>query len=227
LPNKESLFDFFDNPDVLIHLAWDGLSNLNDLIHVEEYLYSHYQFLKSYINSGGKHILVTGTCLEYGIQKGCLDEVMPVDPITSYGIAKNSLRQFLIVLRQSQSQFIFQWVRLFYMYGKGQSPRSIIPQLEDAIQKGDAIFNMSGGEQLRDYLPVNKVAEYICKIALQDNVTGIINCCSNEPITVKRLVEDYIKLNAASIQLNLGYYPYIKYEPMHFWGDNSKLKLIK
>jgi hypothetical protein len=26
--------------------------------------------------------------------------------------------------------------------------------------------------------------------------------------------------------LNTGYYPYPDYEPMHFWGDDSRLKTI-
>ena len=46
---------------------------------------------------------------------------------------------------------------------------------------------MSGGEQERDYLPIEKVAEYIVTIALQDNISGIINCCSGKPIKVKQL----------------------------------------
>ena len=29
------------------------------------------------------------------------------------------------------------------------------------------------------------------------------------------------------MKLNLGYYPYPTYEPMAFWGDNTKLDLIK
>lgn len=226
LPKEESLYNLFDNPDVLMHLAWDGLSDLNDLIHVDKNLFSHYQFLKSYINSGGKHILVTGTCLEYGIQTGCLDEEMLVDPITSYGIAKNSLRQFLNVLGQNESQFIFQWVRLFYMYGKGQHPRSVIPQLEEAILRGDKNFNMSGGEQLRDYLPVTKVAEYIARIAEQDEVVGAINCSSGRPIAIKTLVKEYAESFGSNINFNYGYYPYKEYEPMAFWGDNKKLKKI-
>jgi nucleoside-diphosphate-sugar epimerase len=225
--NNISVYDYFKKPDVLIHLAWAGLPDFQNLIHLESNLPKHKKFLSNFISSGGKHLTVIGTCLEYGIQTGCLSEELTALPTTSYGIAKNNLRIYLEELQQENNSFIFQWVRLFYMYGPGQQSTSIIPQLAAAIERKDSFFNMSGGEQTRDYLPINKVAEYICKIALQDNVTGIINCCSNEPITVKRLVEDYIKLNAASIQLNLGYYPYTKYEPMHFWGDNSKLKLIK
>ena len=85
---------------------------------------------------------------------------------------------------------------------------------------------MSGGEQVRDYLPVEKVAEYIAAIALQHSVEGIINCCSGKPVTVKELVENYLAEKHKNIALNLGHYPYPDYEPMRFWGDNKKLKSI-
>jgi len=88
------------------------------------------------------------------------------------------------------------------------------------------VFNMSGGEQVRDYLPVEKVAEYIVSIALQKQVTGVINCCSGEPVTIKDLVNDYLALKKQHITLNLGYYPYPDYEPMRFWGDNTKLLAV-
>jgi dTDP-6-deoxy-L-talose 4-dehydrogenase (NAD+) len=58
-------------------------------------------------------------------------------------------------------------------------------------------------------------------------VQGIINCCSGTPVSVKTFVENYLKEKNRSIKLNLGYYPYTDYEPMYFWGDNSKLKLIQ
>lgn len=226
LQKEVPVFEFFERPDVLIHLAWDGLPHFKDLKHIDQNLPVHYNFLKSYINSGGKHILVAGTCLEYGMIGGCIQEDMFVNPSTSYGIAKNSLRQFLEILNNTQSAFVFQWVRLFYMYGKGQHPRSIIPQLEEAILRGDTRFNMSGGEQLRDYLPVEKVAEYLVKIAEQDLVVGLINCCSGQPIAIKDFVKEYAKSLGSNIELNLGYYPYTDYEPLVFWGDNQKLKSI-
>jgi len=112
------------------------------------------------------------------------------------------------------------------MYGKGQNANSLLSQLERSVAGGDKVFNMSGGEQVRDYLPVEKVAEYIVAIAMQNNVQGIVNCSSNNPVTVKKLVEDYLIQNDKHISLNLGYYPYADYEPMAFWGDNTKLKTI-
>jgi dTDP-6-deoxy-L-talose 4-dehydrogenase (NAD+) len=82
---------------------------------------------------------------------------------------------------------------------------------------------MSGGEQLRDYLPVEVVAENIVKIALQNKIQGIINNCSGQPISIRRLVEEYLQKTGAKIDLNLGYYPYPIYEPHAFWGCTKKI----
>jgi dTDP-6-deoxy-L-talose 4-dehydrogenase (NAD+) len=98
--------------------------------------------------------------------------------------------------------------------------------LEKALANGEKVFNMSKGEQMRDYLPVEQVAENIVRIARQRNVAGIINCCSGRPVTVKAMVENYLERNGKTIALNLGYYPYPDYEPFRFWGDPSKLKTI-
>ena len=146
-------------------------------------------------------------------------------PDCSYAIAKDNLRRYLVEL-QKNNKFIFQWVRLFYMYGKGQNKKAIIPQLEAAISRGESEFKMSGGEQLRDYLPIESVAEYLSKIALQKRITGIINCSSGTPISIRKLIEDEINKNNYKIKLNLGFYPYPTYEPMAFWGNKTKLNLI-
>jgi dTDP-6-deoxy-L-talose 4-dehydrogenase (NAD+) len=127
---------------------------------------------------------------------------------------------------QLQANFDLKWVRLFYMYGKGQNPNSLFSQLDKAIVGQDEVFNMSGGEQVRDFLPVDKVAEYVVKIALQNEVTGIINCCSGKPVSVKQFVNHYLEEKNAALTLNLGYYPYPDYEPMAFWGNDKKLKKI-
>ena len=221
----ENVFQFFREPDVVIHLAWEGLPNYKDLFHFERNLFTNYRFLKNLLEGGLKSLTVTGTCLEYGLQNGCLSEDTPTQPTIPYSIAKDTLRKFLEQLQQKY-HFSFKWIRLFYMYGKGQNPGSLLPQLDKALDRGDKIFNMSGGEQLRDYLPAEKVAEYVNKISLQNKVLGIINCCSGKPISIRKLVEDHMKKRGKTIKLNLGYYPYSDYEPMGFWGDNTKLKLI-
>lgn len=223
--SETDLSEYFKHPDAVIHLAWQGLPNYKSPFHFEQGLFSQYSFIKNLVTSGIKDITITGTCFEYGMKEGELNEYMMPEPANPYALAKDTLRKFLVELQKAHP-FILKWVRLFYMYGKGQSENSLISKLESAISSGDDVFNMSGGEQQRDYLPVEQVAEYVVKIATQKEITGIINCCSNSPIKIKDFVADYLNKTNKSIALNLGHYPYPDYEPMNFWGDNTKLKSI-
>ncbi|MDR0390926.1 MAG: NAD-dependent epimerase/dehydratase family protein [Planctomycetaceae bacterium] len=224
LNNQEATnwYELFCQPDLVIHLAWQGLPNYGELFHIERNLWTSYCFLKQMIESGTRDITVIGTCFEYGLQEGCLSEDLPAKPNTIYGVSKNTLRIFLEQL-QTKISFDFKWIRLFYLYGQGQNKNSILEQLKSAIKRNDKIFNMSGGEQLRDYLPVEVVAENIVKIALQNKIQGIINNCSGQPISIRRLVEEYLQKTETKIDLNLGYYPYPNYEPHAFWGCTKKI----
>jgi len=215
-------FELMGRPDVLINLAWAGLPNYESLHHFEAELPAQYNFLKGLVQSGLRNLVATGTCFEYGMQSGPLDEDMETKPTNPYGFAKDNLRRQLEYLKNDQ-QFTLIWARLFYLYGEGQAKNSLLPQLRRAVERGDKVFNMSGGEQLRDYLPVTKVAKHLVTLALGNRDNGIVNVCSGKPISVRGLAECWIKENHCSIKLNLGYQPYTDYEPMAFWGKRQKL----
>ena len=218
-------FELMGRPDVLIHLAWSGLPNYKSLHHFEQELPAQYRFLKNLIESGLQTLVVTGTCFEYGMQSGWLSEDDETRPENPYGFAKDTLRRQLEYFKQLHP-FNLTWARLFYLYGDGQAPNSLWSQLKNAIEQHDAVLNMSGGEQLRDYLPVNKVARQLVGLALKQQDIGIINVCSGRPQSVRGLVEGWIHENHWKIDLNLGFYPYPNHEPMAFWGNASKLNSI-
>jgi nucleoside-diphosphate-sugar epimerase len=211
-------FVLLGRPDVLIHLAWDGLPNYKSLHHLESELPKQYLFLKTLVDSGLPSLLVTGTCFEYGMQSGPLTADMQTKPGNPYGYAKDALRKQLQYL-QTAKNFDLTWARLFYTYGEGQPRSSLYPLLKEAVARRDKVFNMSGGEQLRDYLPVEDVADQIVRAALAQRDAGAINICSGKPISVRGLVEQWLFENNWEIELNLGYYPYPDYEPMEFWGE--------
>jgi len=71
---------------------------------------------------------------------------------------------------------------------------------------------------LRDYLPVEDVARQIVESAMAQRDMGAINICSGRPVSICRLVEQWISENQWKIQMNIGHYPYPDYEPMAFWG---------
>ena len=222
----ESLYAFFGKPDQLIHLAWEDLSNYNSSSHISVILPNHCDFIESMVAGGLKEVVVTGTCFEYGMIEGCLSEDINTKPENPYAVAKDSLRKFIVDL-QNRHNFVYKWIRLFYMYGEGQSKTSLMYLLDKAIQNKDKEFNMSGGEQLRDFLPIDKVIQNIELIARQNiYLNQPINCCSGKPISIKQLVENYLEKKKYNMKLNLGFYPYLDYESMNFWGNNSKLKEI-
>lgn len=218
-------FDRLGRPDVLIHLAWSGLPNYRSLHHVESELPAQYRFLRGLVEAGLASLVVAGTCFEYGMQSGPLHEDLPTRPENPYGFAKDALRRELEFLKATKS-FSLTWARLFYLHGEGQAETSLLPQLRRAVAAGEKAFNMSGGEQLRDYLAVDEAADLLVALAAARRDAGAVNVCSGRPVSVRRLVEGWIRDNDWTIDLNLGHYPYPDYEPMAFWGERRKLDTI-
>jgi dTDP-6-deoxy-L-talose 4-dehydrogenase (NAD+) len=214
-------FRRLDSPDVLVHLAWDGLPNYGSVHHLEQ-LAGQTAFLGTMLRDGLQGLLVAGTCLEYGLQSGALSEDLPTAPVTAYGQAKDRLRAALEALRAVRPYHL-TWARLLYLHGPGQAAGSLIPQLEAAMARGDDAFDMSGGEQQRDYLPVEEAARYLVELATNGRDNGVVNVCSGTPVTVRDLVESTVRARGAELRLNLGRHPYPDYEPMAFWGDRTRL----
>ncbi len=218
----ENWFEFLGRPDVVIHLAWDDLNDYKTLKHLHQYLPIHVEFIRNLVDNGLRKIVISGTCFEYGLQSGSIQETDSTNPVTPYGTAKDTLRQYLSYL-QSQRPFSLIWLRYFYMYGDGQPKKSFFSQLECAIEQNDSVFNMSGGEQLRDYLPVKQIASLTATLACDAQAKGTYNICSGYPVSMRSLAEKKITEKNSSITLKLGHYPYPDYESMAFWGNRTKL----
>ncbi|WP_455940050.1 NAD-dependent epimerase/dehydratase family protein [Helicobacter fennelliae] len=215
--------DFMQGYDTLIHLAWESMNNVCDYKHIDiNYAHSMHLIKQAITSYKIKNITIAGSCFEYGTHSGKINESFIPNPQTSYGIAKTFLHKSL---EQFQKIYPFQlkWLRIFYLYGEGQNPHSLLPQLQNALNHKQTNFNMSGGEQLRDYLDIKIAASYIAKIALHQDFNGVCNICSGSPISVRMLCERYLHNTQQSINLNLGFYPYAEYEPLAYWGDNTKL----
>jgi len=146
----KSNFEELGSPNTLIHLAWGSLHDFNSPDHIDIELPAHFNFLKSLVESGLPSLIVSGTCLEYGMQYGPLSADLETQPVVAYAIAKDKLRKQLENL-YAKTDLNFLWARLFYIYGEEQGPKSLFSQLKNVALEAGAVFNMSGGEQLRDY----------------------------------------------------------------------------
>lgn len=220
--DAEQVARWVEGIDALAHLAWPGLPNYQALFHLEQNLMADYNFIKHAVQAGVQQVLVTGTCFEYGMQSGPLDEQCQARPVNPYGLAKHCLHQFLQALQRHQP-FTLQWARLFYLHGEGQNVNSLLAALDRAIDTGATAFDMSAGEQLRDFQPITEAARQLVGLLHCRAFSGVVNCASGQPVTVRRLVEQRLQERGASLQLNLGIYPYPTHEPMAFWAVTDRL----
>ena len=216
-------FDRLGRPDIVIHLAWDGLPNYLSPRHVDVEWPAQSQFLQGLVGAGLRTLVVTGTCAEYGMQSGCLHEDMTPAPSNRYGTAKDALRRDLERL-SATTPFDLRWLRLFYLYGDGQAPTSLYSQFRAAIARGDKRFDISAGDQTRDFIKAADAAAAIAAVACAPRAPRILNVCSGMPTTVRSLVERWRADMAADIELNLGVFGYPDYEPFAFWGDDRRLR---
>lgn len=221
----DDVYEYLLRPTHCIHLAWPGLPNYLEDHHIRHALPQSEHFLRQLVTAGLRRLVVAGTCFEYGMTEGVLSEDDDVTPTTQYGIAKNRLRESLMDSLNGAACSLV-WARLFYLHGSGQSPKSLFGQLDAAIAAGATVFDMSKGEQIRDYLFVETAAEHLTKIFLSDSFAGIINICSGQRLELKALVKNHLRERGSNIELNLGVFPYPKWEPFRFWGSTDRLKRV-
>ena len=135
LLNSKSWSNLLDqHPTNVVLLSWPGLPNYNEHFHVTRNLPACIELIEQLANVGLKRIVVAGTCYEYGLQNGPLREDQLTDPINCYAIAKDGLRRVL-ASRSVRLNFNWCWARIFYPFGNGQNPNSLLPSLQRSIDK--------------------------------------------------------------------------------------------
>lgn len=219
-----NVYTSLGSPDVCLHMAWrDGFVH-NSVNHIGD-LSSHYKFLVALMEQGLKHLAVMGTMHEVGYWEGKIDENTPCNPISMYGIAKDALRRSMIAYCKSNS-ILLQWLRGFYILGDDKKNHSIFSKLLQADEQGQELFPFTTGKTKYDFINVDELVEQISKAVTQTDVTGIINCCSGNPMTLAERVENFIKGHKLKIRLNYGVFPDRPYDSPIIFGDDKKIKQI-
>lgn len=211
--------------EALVHLAWEGLPNYGSARHINQELPRQRTFLDAALLAGLRRLVVAGTCFEYGMREGELHERLEPAPANPYGQAKDALRRHTEAACASHGCGLV-WARLFYLYGEGQAPSSVWSQLNDHIRRGESSFPMSGGQQVRDFLPIGTAADMLVRLAQGKQATGVVNVCSGQARTLEHTVRSWIVERGWDIRLELGRFPYTDYEPFAFWGSNLRLNEV-
>ncbi len=174
-------------PTHLMHLAWNAKpgrfwSAPDNLDWVAASLALH----RAFASAGGRRAVFAGSCAEYDWSHALLDEATtPCSPATLYGTAKDALRRLVLASPEGAS---LAWGRIFFLYGPGEPPGRLLPDVISAL--------LAGAEALcgdclveRDFLHVADVAAALVALLACD-VTGSINIASGCCVPLRRLVDE-------------------------------------
>ena len=188
---KPTLISF--NPDVVIHLAWQGIPdysesfsrvNLNISIDLLDLILS---------NTNCRKILVSGSCWEYGKKQGVCKESDPVNIDSYFTWAKHSLNHYLSV-KCAEKGVSLNWFRIFFVYGNGQREGSLIPMLVKSINAKEPP-RINNPLNKNDFISVEDVARIFAKAVVADLPSGVYNLGSGKATSVYdicRIVEQQL-----------------------------------
>ena len=211
------------NATHLIHLAWytEHGKYWDASVNIEWTLASS-RLVKAFCQSGGKHVLIAGTCAEYDWRYGyCIEDLTPLKPGTLYGISKNTTREIASNICKNHS-VPFAWARIFFPYGVGESSSRLIPSLFRAFRSGGPYFGVNT-DLYRDFLHVRDVANALALCSERRSV-GDINICSGEPTTIRQVTEKVAEICGGESDRVLALQSPRADEPRLLVGDNARLR---
>lgn len=214
----------FGKPDICIHLAWRNGFVHNAATHMED-LSGHCRFLRYMMEGGLKNLAVMGTMHEIGYWEGAIDENTPCNPLSQYGVAKNALRQSLLQLTAEKEVNLY-WLRAYYILGDDTKNHSIFTKILQTAQAGGKTFPFTSGKNKYDFIDVETLAKYIALASTQKEVTGIINVCTGQPVSLAEKVEEFIREKGLDIRLEYGAFPDRPYDSPGEWGNPEKMQRI-
>ncbi len=223
--DTKNLYEEWEKPDVVIHLACKDVPVHNSMWHVDN-IHKNFRFLKNLIDSGLKQVITVGSMHDIGYHVGAIDENTVPNPQTFYGVSKDSLRRLMEIYTKDKN-VIYQHLRFYYTYGDDeQSSGSIFSKILEMEKQGKETFAFTDGKNKFDYINIDELAVQIKTVAEQKEVQGIINCCSGKPIAIKDMVESFIKENHLKIRPEYGKYPVRSYDSPCVYGDAAKIKTL-
>ena len=220
----QNIYKALGSPDVCIHLAWrDGFRH-NASSHMKD-LSSHVVFCNNMAAGGLPLLTVMGTMHEVGYWEGAITADTPCAPQSQYGIAKNALRQSLM-LSLPATGCRLHWLRAYYITGDEAHGSSIFAKITQAELDGKKTFPFTTGKNKYDFIDVDRLAQMIVAASVQDKVGGIINVCTGQPQSLADRVEQFLREKQYKIRLDYGAFPDRPYDSPGVWGDPAQINAI-
>ena len=217
--------------DCVVHLAAHSANTPYDSIEncLEFNLIKSFAFLKKAYKAGVSKFIIAGSCFEYG-KKGEEYEFIPPDaalfPTQSYPSSK-AAASIIFTQWAIENSIDMTILRIFQVYGEGESQSRFWPSIREKVKSGYN-FEMTYGEQVRDFVNVKLVAKEILEEALNtDKLVSIKNVGSGTPKTLAEFAKKIWEENNAKGKIIFGAKEYRKGEIFRYVPDIKKRFILK
>jgi len=191
LTRPETLQDLFSDRVVtsLIHCAAYGVDyhEQDALRAIDVNIRGTLALYQAADDAGVTPFVHVGTSFEYGHHSSAITEDTPLQPRGLYGTTK-AAASMLLLDAGSRAHYPPVVVRVFSMFGPGEGPHKLVPQIAQAAATGTPL-SMSLGDEVRDYQFVGDVARALTFLAnLKPHEAPLgrtFNLASGVPVTVR------------------------------------------
>lgn len=209
------------SPEILVHLAWYAehgkfWSSPENVRWVEASL----ALLRAFAATGGRRVVMAGTCAEYEWSRDLYHESAPTRPATLYGAAKHGLHVVASAFAE-QAGLSLAWGRLFFLYGPSEEPGRFVPSLVLLLLRREPAA-MTEGSQRRDFLHVADAGSAFAALA-DSTVTGAVNVASGRAVALRELAGEIAQLLDGGELLRIGALPAPAGEPAALIADVRRL----
>ena len=204
-------------PEVLIHLSWEGIPNFSKSVLKKNIKDQKIFFKKISLFKNLKKIIVAGSCLEYQNKIGKCEENNRLTNLNDLGKTKNELFKF--IKDTLNDKIKLYWLRIFYIYGQNQRKGSLIPLLLDSAKKKKPI-KLKNVFNSHDYIHVDDVSSVIKKLLLKNLKSDVYNVGYGRSISIVSIIRILEKL----LKKKITFRSYEKSKQYSFYSCNRKLR---
>jgi UDP-glucose 4-epimerase len=224
-----ALYEAMLEIDIIFHLASSTVpstSILDPLLDINGNLISSINILNTAVRAKIKKIIYfsSGGAI-YGPVKGLINEQNVLNPISSYGIIKNTIENYFMLYSKIYNidTIIF---RPSNPYGPRQGhfiAQGVISTFLRKLSNNDTISVFGNGETMKDYIYINDLA-YICYKITISGETGIYNIGTGTGTKINEII-DIIK-DVTNVSPQIDYIEQKFYDIPNFILDIDKSKKV-
>ena len=211
-------------PEIVFHLA-ASLNRARNFDQFEEIdAINHkgtYHLLKALNGIDYENFIFASSSEIYGDNPSPFVENQVPSPASPYSLTKVYAEQLIQTYSKTYNKN-YTILRIFNFFGRDMSPQFFIPQMIETLKKNE-VFEMTEGEQTRDFLYLDDIVQAMILSAKQAT-NSTYNVCSGEAISLRELVLETKKKLGSQSEIRFGALPYRENEVWEMVGDNSKIK---